>query len=324
MKHFSLLIILSILSLSNISAQEDEKSVKVVVIEKSVDSDGNVTETKVVKEGKDAEKYIKEIKNSGDNNTWTSDDGEEIEIEIEKADIKMIRNKKVKMIKKDDDGNEEVIEWEGDGDIPDDIKKSLEEHDIDITMEENDTDVKVIVNSDEGTSKTKIKIVKDKDGDTEDIDIEMEGDELSDEVKKMLEDEGINVEVLQYNDGEAKIITITTDEDEVNTNKVQLGVFLVEIETGVKIDGIIKGSSAEEAGLQEGDIITAIGNKKVGSMDQVVEEIGNYNPDETIVIDFIRDTQNESREVILKARQANSDYLMKEKKENYIFIKEDK
>jgi len=322
MNHFSVLIILSILSLSNISAQEDEKSVKVVVIEKSVDSDGNVTETKVVKEGKNAEKYIKEMKISGDNNTWTSDHGEEIE--IEKADIKMIKNKKVKMIKKDDDGNEEVIEWEGDGDIPDDIKKSLEEHDIDITMEENDTDVKVIVNNDEGTSKTKIKIVKDKDGDTEDIDIEMEGDELSHEVKKMLEDEGMSVEILQSNDGEAKTITITTDEDEVNTNKVQLGVFLVEIETGVKIDGIIKGSSAEEAGLQDGDIITAIGNKKVGSMDQVVEEIGNYNPDETIVIDFIRDTQNESREVILKARQANSDYFMKEKKENYIFIKKDK
>jgi len=152
----------------------------------------------------------------------------------------------------------------------------------------------------------------------------MEGDELSDEVKKMLNEEGINIEIIESNNGEEKTITITTDEDEVNTNKVQLGVFLVEIETGVKIDGIIKSSSAEEAGLQDGDIITAIENKKVGSIDQVVEEIGNYNPDETIVIDFIRDTQNESREVILKARQANSDYFMKEKKENYIFIKKDK
>lgn len=322
MKNHILIVIMMLLGSLGLTAQAVKKSTKVVVIEKTVDENGNVNETKVVKEGEDAEKYIKEMNVIGDKNLWITKDGEEID--ITESDLKIIKKKKVKMIKKDDDGNEEVIEWEGDGDIPDDIKKTLEEHDVDIIMEENDMDVKVIVNNEEGTSNTKIKVLKTKDGDTEDINIEMEGDELSDDIKKMLESEGINLEILESNNGDEKTITITTDENETNTSKVQLGVFLIEMETGIKIDGIVKGSSAEEAGLQEGDIITLIGNKKVGLMDELVEEIGNYNPGDIVIIHFLRDNKNESREVTLKARDPNTKYLIKEKKEKYIFIEKDK
>ena len=133
-------IVIAILSLSlilvatGLNAQEKKEKVKVVVIEKTIDENGNMQEVKVIKEGDEAKEYINEMKKSEEKHIWISKDGKEID--LSDKEYKVIKKKKVKMVQKDDDGNEEVIEWSGEGEMPDEIKSKLEEHDIDILVDE--------------------------------------------------------------------------------------------------------------------------------------------------------------------------------------------
>lgn len=315
-----LIAAMSTFCISTLSSQAVKETVKVVVIEKSIDENGNVTESKVIKEGDEAKKYLKENEISGGKNSWTTDEGKVID--IDGADIKIIKNKKVKMIKKNDNGTEEIMEWEGEGEMPEDIKEALEEHDIDIISDEKDNEIKVTVDSDDKSSETKIKIFKSHNGDEEDIEIEMDGEELSDEMKQMLEEQGINLQIIKSDDGEHKTITVVTEEDqEINTNKAQLGVYLIDNDMGIEIDDIVEGSSAQAAGLQKGDIITAIDDTAVSSMDKLVEAIGRYDIGDVVLINYIRNNKNESKEVTLRARQDTDNIKNVEK---YIIIEKDK
>ena len=53
-------------SISQLHAQDDKDTTKVIVIEKSIDKDGNVEMSKKVKSGKEAEAYINEIELGSD------------------------------------------------------------------------------------------------------------------------------------------------------------------------------------------------------------------------------------------------------------------
>jgi S1-C subfamily serine protease len=82
--------------------------------------------------------------------------------------------------------------------------------------------------------------------------------------------------------------------DEMNDGEGELGVSLREVETEengkqVKIVDIFEAGAAEEAGLQKGDIITAIDGKKVKSLSQLMHLIKANEPGESIVIQYLRD-----------------------------------
>jgi len=169
--YISILILaaISAFSINELSAQEKKEAHKVIVIEKSVDADGNVNENKVVKEGQEAKDFINKMNNEEGVNIWITDEGEEIDLDGKKH--KMIKKQQYKIVKKDDDGNEETIEWNGEGEMPNEIKKALEEADIEISEHESKT-VDVKVESEGG--KSMIKIMKGSNGDQEEIELEFE------------------------------------------------------------------------------------------------------------------------------------------------------
>jgi DNA-binding protein H-NS len=357
-------IAITILSLAlimvatGLNGQDKKEKVKVVVIEKTTDENGNAQEVKVIKEGDEAKKYINEMKKSEDKHIWISKDGEEID--LSDKEYKVIKKKKVKMIQKDDDGNEEIIEWSGEGEMPEEIKSKLQEHDIDIlvddiidndlnnednpqnkkivkmiqkddngeqkviewegegempddikkVLEEHDIDIDVVMQNNEekemtvtmdrsSDTNTKIKIMKSYDGNEKEIDIDMEGDILSDDMKKFLEENGIQL----------KNIRSTT---------AQLGVFIESEVEGVRILDIVEGSSAEEAGLQVDDIIVSINDTKMNSIEELMSKIREFNPGDIVKVTYLRDSKIENIEVALKAFKMSNRKVMK-KTEEYIF-----
>lgn len=102
--------------------------------------------------------------------------------------------------------------------------------------------------------------------------------------------------------------------DENSADEGSLGVMLKEREVKkdgekvkeVKITEVFEASAAEEAGLQQGDIITAIDGKKVRSLSQLVHLIKANAPGETITIDYIRDGEALQTKATLKRSKSNN------------------
>ena len=83
-----------------------------------------------------------------------------------------------------------------------------------------------------------------------------------------------------------------------------LGVQLQNTDEGVVIDEVVPNSAAEDAGLEEGDVITAVNGTEVTTAREVAELIAELNPGDTVTIDFTRDGEADSVEVTLGSTRA--------------------
>ena len=270
-----LLALFSALGITHLSAQDTKESKKVVVIEKVVDENGKTTETKVVKEGAEAEKYLKEH-------------GE------------LIEKKAYKMVILDDEGNEDVIEWNGEGEMPEELKSMMEKHNL-------ESHINVEVEIEDGDDNEKeIKIIKMVDGEKEVIEFEVDGDEMPEDIQKMLEEKGLNVIVMDEDDHDVRVFM---DKDvKGNSNKAQLGVFIESVDNGAKVIGIMEGSAAEKAGLKEGDIITRVNDTPVSSIESLLDALSVFKPSDIAIIETQRDGERKAFEVVLQERKDNFEH----------------
>jgi serine protease Do len=67
-----------------------------------------------------------------------------------------------------------------------------------------------------------------------------------------------------------------------------LGVMTETNEAGAKIENVVKESAAEKAGLEVGDIITAIDNKKIDGHQSLAETIKSHKPFDLVKISYLR------------------------------------
>jgi len=93
-----------------------------------------------------------------------------------------------------------------------------------------------------------------------------------------------------------------------------LGVSLREVETEengkqVEIVGIFEAGAAEEAGLQKGDIITAIDDKKVKNLSQLMHLIKANEPGESIAIQYLRDGEIGETTATLQASKNKNELI---------------
>ena len=101
------------------------------------------------------------------------------------------------------------------------------------------------------------------------------------------------------------------EDGEMNDGEGELGISLREVETEengkqVKIVDVFEASAAEEAGLQKGDIITAIDGKKVKSLSQLTHLIKANEPGESITIQYLRDGETQETTAILKQSETKN------------------
>ena len=91
-----------------------------------------------------------------------------------------------------------------------------------------------------------------------------------------------------------------------NTNTAFLGVFSEKSDKGALVKDVSKGSSAEKAGLQKGDIITKVGDKTISSPEDLSVAIKTYKPGDEVKINYLRNGKKKDT----KATLGKSDNVM--------------
>jgi S1-C subfamily serine protease len=86
-----------------------------------------------------------------------------------------------------------------------------------------------------------------------------------------------------------------------------LGIQLESVDNTAVIRDIVTDSAAAAAGLEEGDVITAVNGTAVTSAREVADIIQDLNPGDTATIDFTRDGEANSAEVTLGSASAFPD-----------------
>jgi S1-C subfamily serine protease len=76
---------------------------------------------------------------------------------------------------------------------------------------------------------------------------------------------------------------------------------------GVKLEQVIDGSPAEKAGLQAGDVITALGDRTIGSDEELREAIASHQSGEKVRVTFLRDGEKRRTSARLGKAPSESD-----------------
>jgi len=88
--------------------------------------------------------------------------------------------------------------------------------------------------------------------------------------------------------------------DSKNATPEQMSAYHLDKIEGIYINQIMENSSAEDAGLKVGDVITKIGNFTIKSGPQMLEKIAQYRPGESIVIHYTRNGNSATTTAKLK------------------------
>ncbi len=80
----------------------------------------------------------------------------------------------------------------------------------------------------------------------------------------------------------------------------------LSINYGVYIDSLTDGSSAKEAGLRSGDIITAIDGIAVRTSPDLLEQVGRHRPGDVVELTYVRRGKEASAKVTLKGADGST------------------
>lgn len=81
---------------------------------------------------------------------------------------------------------------------------------------------------------------------------------------------------------------------------------ITAVSEGVYVGSVADRSSAREAGIEEGDVITAINGVAVKNAAQLQEQVARYRPGDKITVDYIRDNKRRTVSVTLLNNQGNT------------------
>jgi Do/DeqQ family serine protease len=122
-----------------------------------------------------------------------------------------------------------------------------------------------------------------------------------------------------------KVVSDLIDYREVQ--RAFLGVSIREIDSkfaeeqgikglrGVYVSEVNDGSAAKEAGIQKGDVITAINKITVNSTSELLEQVSRYRPGEKVVVGISRDGVDKVFNVTLRNRDGNMSLVENESKD---------
>ena len=210
-----------------------------------------------------------------------SDDEEEIEVVVNMENAGSNRIS----ITREEGGEVAVFEWEGDGEMPAEIKEELEKEGVNVFIEDKN-DKKVIIKKTDTIEKS-----LEEDEGAEVFEWTDDG-KLPDDVRKELEERGIDIEEIleEGGDGTRKIFIKTHKEDQTPENKAMLGVYISDRhEQGIEITDFVGGTKAEQSGLKRGDVITAIVETQVNELAELMEALAPYKPGDKVYITYLRD-----------------------------------
>lgn len=80
---------------------------------------------------------------------------------------------------------------------------------------------------------------------------------------------------------------------------------------GIYVAKVLEESSAEEAGLKAGDVITAIDGKEMNKMADLQEYLAKKRPGDKVSVSYLRDKKKTSKTMTLKNEQGNTQVVKK-------------
>ncbi|HID30939.1 MAG TPA: PDZ domain-containing protein, partial [Desulfobacterales bacterium] len=89
--------------------------------------------------------------------------------------------------------------------------------------------------------------------------------------------------------------------EDLSDQKVYLGVIIRDTEHGVKVLGTMKNSTAQKAGVQKNDIITALDGEPIATKLDLTYVVGLKRPREKGVLEVLRDGKPLRFELIFQA-----------------------
>jgi C-terminal processing protease CtpA/Prc len=77
-----------------------------------------------------------------------------------------------------------------------------------------------------------------------------------------------------------------------------------EVANGVLVEEVMKDSPAEKAGLKAGDVIVEISDRKIEDYYDLIRTVNYYNPEEEVMISYVRKGDTEESKVVLGKKPA--------------------
>jgi len=247
-----LLPVLILINLPVIFAQnESDKEVRVRIVEREVDENGNVVEKVKELVGEEAEKYVEE-------HGEMIETEKQIKITLDEEDISgdapVKESKKIK-IKIQEDGVSKVIEWDGTGEMPAEMKEVMKEHEMMFIDEE-------------GNQKTLMENGEE--------DKEIEWREKKVIKKKMKSDHEGRLDHNWHQKHRSM--------QKGNPNKARLGVRVEEENGKVYVVEVMPDTPAERAGFSAGDVIVKVDDTDIDSVDRLLAEMGTLDPGDKVQV----------------------------------------
>ncbi|MCP4677437.1 MAG: PDZ domain-containing protein, partial [Deltaproteobacteria bacterium] len=102
------------------------------------------------------------------------------------------------------------------------------------------------------------------------------------------------------------VYTQTVDEDLAEA-------FDLPVDRGAIVNGIVEDSPAEKCGLEEDDIIIAMGGSKIYDQNDLIDLVGDTEPGDEVIVTVMRDDkEQEFTAVIDKWRKDNDRFYLKD------------
>lgn len=104
--------------------------------------------------------------------------------------------------------------------------------------------------------------------------------------RKMFRKESLDEQLRKIEEG--RLLFRMPNFEKPEENKALLGVVTEKDEKGARIVEVNAGTPAEKCGLQKDDIITAINGYNISNPENLYNEVGKYQPEDKIKIDYLR------------------------------------
>lgn len=85
----------------------------------------------------------------------------------------------------------------------------------------------------------------------------------------------------------------------------------IKLDNGAYVGGFAERSPAKEAGIEEGDVITAINNVNVKSVSELQDQVSRFRPGDKVKVTFVRNGAVKTANVELKNNDGNTSVVKK-------------
>ena len=88
----------------------------------------------------------------------------------------------------------------------------------------------------------------------------------------------------------------------------KLGVYMKDNDKGAEVTEVQDKSAAATAGLQKGDVVTKVGDKKVSNTESLTDAVRSYKAGEEVTVTYLRDGKEKSTKAKLDKRKGNIEW----------------